>query len=761
MRKSLIFALSTVGLTAMMGQVLLMRELIVVFYGNELSLGAILAAWMFWVAVGSWGLGSLADRLKNKIRVLTLCQVAILFLLPAILVLTRNARAIWGASPGEIIGFGPMLISSFLFLSPLCLILGFLFALGCRIFSSFYGTSVRSIGNVYILEAMGASIGGLILNFLLIQVLNPFQIVLLVGGLNLLAALFIQISQPRRMRPTATITLVGLLLAATLAALLGGGAKRLNVLSAKLQWHPLDLVHSDNSIYGNIAVTALGDQHSFYENGLLMFTTSDVMAAEEAAHFPLLEHPHPQRVLLVGGGIGGTLREILKHPVSTVDYVELDPMIIETVVPFIPPQEQALLEDSRVNIWHMDGRLFVKRNRESYQVIIVDLPDPSTALINRFYSLEFFQEARQILAPDGLLALSVSSAENYISPEQGQFLGCLYRTLRQVFAHIAVVPGETNHFLATNRPAGIALQPDSLMARLRARGIQTQFVREYYLPDRMSPERVAYLQEVIDGASGVQVNRDFRPVGYFYDMVLWSTYFQSSFRRLIQALSQLSFWHLIIPILILLGLLPVVCSKRMGNTRIPVVLAITTTGLSEILFQVVTIIGFQVLYGYVYYKLGLILTSFMIGLVLGSWVINRKLDHLANDLATYLKIQATVCIYPLMLSLVLVGLASLEKGPLAGLGLGSAFAFFPVVAGFIGGLQFPLANKICLGNKEKVGRTAGLIYGMDLLGACGGAFLAGAILIPVLGIFQACLWAAMLNGVVFVLLLVSLLRRRD
>jgi predicted membrane-bound spermidine synthase len=50
---------------------------------------------------------------------------------------------------------------------------------------------------------------------------------------------------------------------------------------------------------------------------------------------------------------------------------------------------------------------------------------------------------------------------------------------------------------------------------------------------------------------------------------------------------------------------------------------------------------------------------------------------------------------------------------------------------------------------------------MDLLGACGGAFLAGAILIPVLGIFQACLWAAMLNGVVFVLLLVSLLRRRD
>ena len=74
--------------------------------------------------------------------------------------------------------------------------LGFLFALGCRIFSRFYGLSVQGIGNVYILEAMGASIGGLILNFLLIRILNPFQIALFIASINLLAALLLQISQP-------------------------------------------------------------------------------------------------------------------------------------------------------------------------------------------------------------------------------------------------------------------------------------------------------------------------------------------------------------------------------------------------------------------------------------------------------------------------------------------------------------------------------------------------------------------------------------
>lgn len=760
MRKSLIFALILIGVTAMMGQVLLMRELIVVFYGNEASLGAILAAWMFWVAMGSWGLGSLTDRLKNKTLVLTLCQVAILFLLPLILILTRNARAMWGSSPGEIIGFGPMLISSFLLLAPLCIILGFLFALGCRIFSAFFGISVRGIGQVYILEAIGASIGGLILNFVLIRILNPFHIALLIGGINLISALLIQITSPERARSRAAKVLVLLLLAVTIAALLGGGAGRLNRLSSRLQWHPLDLVHSDNSIYGNIAVTAFGDQFSFFENGLLMFTAGDMMAAEEAAHFPLLAHPSPRRVLLIGGGVGGSLGEILKHPVSLVDYVELDPLIIQTARSFLSQEAWAPMRDPRVQIQHLDGRLLIKRSQERYDVIIVQLPDPFTALLNRFYSLEFFREAHEILAPGGLLAFSVSSAENYISPELQQFLGCLDRTLRQVFSHIGVIPGETNHFLATDRPGGIFLDPDSLMARLQARQIQTRFVREYYLPSRMSPERVASLKDAIREAQGVQVNRDFRPIGYFYDMVLWSTHFQSGFRKFIQASSGLHFWHLIIPILILLSLIPVIGRRKAKPvSKIPVLLAMATTGFSEILFQVVTVIGFQVLYGYVYYKLGLILTSFMMGLVLGSWMINRRLGRFKDDLAAYAKIQLSVCIYPLILSLVLMGLASLRTEPLPRLGLGSIFAFFPIVAGFIGGLQFPLANKICLASAEKVGRTAGLIYGLDLLGSCGGAFLAGAFLIPVLGIFHACLWVAMLNGAVFILLLISLGKR--
>ena len=751
MRKPLTFSLTLIGLTAMMGQILLMRELLVVFYGNELTLGAMLAAWLFWTGLGSWVLGRLADRSRNQIRLLITCQVSILFLLPAALFLARNVRAVWGLLPGEIVGFEPMLVSSFLLLAPLCLLLGFLFALGCRIFSTLSERSIGAAGSVYILEAIGASIGGLLLNFLLIRVLDPFRIALLIGALNLLAALLIRNSQARSALRRRDRIMIGLFLLACVALVIFGGAGRLDRISSRLAWRSLNLVQEKDSIYGRLSVTALGDQHSFFQNGLIMFSTGDAAASEEAAHFPLLQHDHPRRVLLIGGGVGGTVREILKHPVEALDYVELDPLMIEMTGPYLPPEEWSRLQDPRVRIHHIDGRLFVKRAGGPYDVVIVQLPDPSTAQLNRFYSVEFFREVGAIMENDGILSFSVGSAENYISSELGQFLGCLKKTLRNVFDHAGIVPGETAHFLVTDRAEGIRLDSGRLTRRLTDLRIQTLFVREYYLFDRLSPERVSFLEESIGRAEEVGINRDFQPMGYLYDVVLWSTRFRSGFRGLIGALAGMKTWQLFLPALGLIVLLPFALRRR-RSPRMPVLTAVAATGFSEIVFQVVTIIGFQVLYGYVYYQLGLILTSFMIGLVLGAWLINRRLERLQNELLTYLRIQGLVVLYPLLLAAVLLGLASSRGGPLLTVGLGGVFSFFPAVAGFIGGLQFPLANKICLRNARQVGRTAGLIYGLDLLGSCLGALLAGAILVPALGLLRTCWWVAVMNGCVFVLL---------
>ena len=758
MRKSLTFAIALIGLTAMMGQILLMRELLVVFYGNELTLGVMLAAWLFWTGLGSWVLGRLADRAGDQIRLLNIFQAVILFLLPAILFLARNVRSVWGFLPGEIVGFEPILVSAFLLLAPLCLLLGFLFALSCRIYATRFGRSVRAIGSVYILEAVGASIGGLLLNFLLIRILDPFHIALLIGSLNLLAGLLIRMNLAEDRTRRGNSLLIAIFLATVLFVLFFGEAGRLDRISSRLAWRPLNLTQEDDSIYGRLSVTARGDQHSFFHNGLLMFSTGDAAASEEAAHFPLLIHDRPRRVLLIGGGVSGTVREILKHPVEAVDYVELDPLLIELAEPYLPPEEWFPLQDPRVRIHHIDGRFFVKRTGERYDVVIVHMPDPSTAQLNRFYSVEFFREAESILASEGLLSLSVGSAENYISEELGRFLGCLEKTLGQVFSRVAIVPGETAYFLASDRSGEIRLESELLTQRLAEQNIQTLFVRDYYLFDRLSPERLSFLRESIDRTEGLLVNRDFRPVGYLYDVILWSTRFRSGFRDLLGALTGMKIWQIFLPAMGLLVLLPLVLRRR--SPRLPVLVAVAATGFSEIGFQVMTIIGFQVLYGYVYYQLGLILTSFMIGLVLGAWLINRRLELLRDDLSAYLRIQGLVVLYPLLLALTLAGLAALKSGPLLTVGLSSAFAFFPVLAGFIGGLQFPLATKICLGNAQRIGGTAGMIYGLDLLGSCLGALLVGAILVPTLGVLRTCWWVVVLNGGVFLLLLAAIAGRK-
>jgi spermidine synthase len=157
-----------------------------------------------------------------------------------------------------------------------------------------------------------------------------------------------------------------------------------------------------------------------------------------------------------------------------------------------------------------------------------------------------------------------------------------------------------------------------------------------------------------------------------------------------------------------------------------------------------------------YYKLGLILTAFMMGLILGSTIMTRIMDELKDDLRAFTLTQVAVCIYPLIL---LGAFWVLKGGAAYSLGANLIFPVLPVIAGFIGGFQFPLATKIYLKHKTRVGRVAGLTYGMDLAGSCAGAFLVSAFLVPIIGIPGTCLAVASLSAVTLALLIQSYLRR--
>ena len=111
-------------------------------------------------------------------------------------------------------------------------------------------------------------------------------------------------------------------------------------------------------------------------DGLIQFTDRDEFIYHEMlSHVPLRAHPEPKQVLIIGGGDGGTLREVLRHPVNSVVLCEIDPMVIE-VVKTHWPDAGPVFQDPRVRIESRDGRDFLESTEDRYDVILVDSSEP-------------------------------------------------------------------------------------------------------------------------------------------------------------------------------------------------------------------------------------------------------------------------------------------------------------------------------------------------------------------------------------------------
>lgn len=731
--------LVTIGITSIVGQVLLTRELAAVFYGNELCLGLILTTWLLWVAVGSWGLGRLADRYGNdknhETRIFAAGLVLSAFLLPAQMAVTRALRLILNVTPGVIIGFGAMARSIFFILAPLCLLLGFQFTLGSRLLARRGGT----VGRAYVYEAWGAALGGALFSFVLVRFLDPFQIALGLGAIGLAAGGWIlrgdKIHHEWTNGTKATRFLRPVLWSGALLLLIAALSLGANWHRATLAWQLPDILFSRDSIYGRLTVVGRDGQRVFYQNGLWMFETQST-SPEEVVHFPLLEHPAPKSVLLIGGGVGGDLREVFKYPVDRVHYVELDPLVIEAARRYLLPEDKALLDDPRLRIAYMDGRLYVKESskesRPRFDVIILDLPEPSTGQLNRFYTQEFFEEVKGILNEGGIFSLGLPSAENYLNPEFRHRNGAVYHTLLSVFPSVLVLPGDTNFFLASDAPL---IEDHTILAhRLAERGIDTRWVNAAYIEYIFTAGRFERIRQELGGMDEMdKLNRDLTPICYYYDMALWlSRFYSQASSGFFYAASLLRLWWLLIP------LVPIVLFLRWKRGYVvPAVIAFT--GLAEMSVEIALLLAFQAFRGYVYYAVSLIYAAFMLGTALGGAISNRLAARSYSPLPPprrlLVVVQAAIFLYVALLPTILNLVAD---WPL----LEVIFLALISLVGLLGGMAFSLATETVTGS---AGRVAGLIYGADLVGACLGAILTSVLFVPVLGLPQTCYAIALVS----------------
>jgi spermidine synthase len=728
-----------IGFTAAVAQIVLLRELMAVFGGNEMSLGLMLASWLLWTAVGSAVWGRLAAHLGEPRHGVAALETLAALALPLTIYAVRLSKAALETVPGESLGPAAALPVSLAALSVFCLFSGALFTAAGRLRAHQTGAgAATATGAVYLLESLGAAAGGLLAGFVLVRFLGALQIACLLGLLNLLAALCFTL------RRAAGRLAVALVLAGVFAVVwLPAGVPTLETASLNRLWPGYRLVAARNSAYGNLAVVEAEGSRSLYENGLLLFHAPDPEGAEEAVHYALLEHPAPRSLLLIGGGLNGSLGQALEHPsLERVDYVELDPAILDLARDYFPQTWAPIRDDARVHVHITDGRLFLRTTDLSFDVVIVNLPEPQTAQLNRYYTLEFFREAAAKTTPDGVLSFALPASETYISPDMAAFLQTIARTLGAAFAEVVAIPGDPIHFFAAKRAGVLTGDAGALLARLRERRLATAYVREYYLPFRMSTARMAALAARIEPPPGTRINRDFEPAAYYFDIALWSSRFSGGYARLLHGMASVSFRWLAACAALLAGALAVGALLRRGSRGREATAAASCAaamGFTLIGLEVLLLLAFQAVYGSVYQQLALLIGAFMAGLALGSWLATRRAgESHARDLRALGGSQCLAALAPLAVCGLLALLPRLSYSGGQILLTGAA-----LLCGAMGGWQFPVASRIFFSQAKP--RGLGTLYALDLAGSCAGAVLFSAYLIPVFGFARTALLAAELN----------------
>jgi len=202
--------------------------------------------------------------------------------------------------------------------------------------------------------------------------------------------------------------------AAVLAALLAGlvGADRITTWSED-NFYGGDVVLREQTPWQRIVVTHGTAGVRLFLNGNLQFHSRDEYRYHEAlAHPALRAHGAPRRVLVLGGGDGMAVREVLRHPgVEQVTLVELDPRMTTLFrdVPLLRQLNGDALSNPRVRVVNADAFAWLQTQREVFDVVLIDFPDPSNFSLGKLYTTTFYESVDQHLAAGGYLAVQTTS----------------------------------------------------------------------------------------------------------------------------------------------------------------------------------------------------------------------------------------------------------------------------------------------------------------------------------------------------------------
>jgi spermidine synthase len=567
-----------VGLISSSIQLLLIREMMNIAGGYELITGTFLGSWLIGSALGSSiaGQSALTDVKKINI-VFSLSPVISLFLLLFLSRLFLN--------PGETPSFLVSIIYTFLVLVPFCIVSGFTFIKLIYV----AGREKKFIpGKSFSIETAGGIVAGIIISLLTAGVLNTYQLLLVIIILANAYVLLTYFITSNKVRLSANIVISILI---TLIILFNPDNCFRQALLPGIK-----ITGSEDTPYGNITKGTYKGEESIYYNHRLLSYKNDVAEREENIHYAMLQCNNPEKVIIISGSLSSHLPELLKYPVKKIIFIERDPALAKSE----DYTHDSLPAD--VIIANTDAFRYIRNHTAGVDAILLLVPSPSTLLLNRYYTTEFFAETKKRLNPGGVFMCSPGPYDGYLNKESLNLYSSIFNSLSGIFKNVIPIAGNKLYFIASDKYLS-----SSICNLVSLRKISNIYVSPDFLADDLIKKKSDEVIVLMDRS--IRQNTSSFPVACFH--------FQSyNFSKDLNGK---------IPSIVLLCILfavPITAIKRSN-----MIMYFSASALAG--FEIIILLMLQLIIGNMYQLTGLIIAGLMSGLAIGAGVRFNLLNSLS------------------------------------------------------------------------------------------------------------------------------------
>jgi len=724
-RKS--FAIFAIGFFAIASQALLFREFLGSFESNDIAVGVFFSSWFFWIAISS-SLVLFFRDFSTKIAAKT--HLVILLYAPAFLLqyaIMLDIRSLAGVEAYEIFPIWKLIAWAVIASSPVSFITGAVFPLACRWSAE---SSRHPVAGTFIFESLGSFAGGAGTTLLLYAGMP-------VEYLSLMLCLVIVVACSLFLRKIPALCLLAAGAGLVISAVLSNIGDNVRIR----KWTRLLPAESYRGSFTTPQAEYLyglyKGQWSIVREGGAGESVPDRESALKIISIHLCQKPDAKKILVIGQGLN-ICRELLRFPqISEVAWVHYDGDYVRRVNSVLPAEMR--ISDLRFRpVSGIDAREFLKAGGNAYDIIIVNMPDATSSVVNRYFTVEFYEAAAGALAQDGIVGACFSSGENVIGPELALSGASIKNSLGYVFKNLVIVPGDSSWFIASDSQ-GITGEPDMLVKRLAGvRGVsklyQPESLRSLYIPGRAEFALQSFASA--PGGASAMINTDSMPLGFLYALLLSSRQSGMDVTGICVKIIGKGMGILLVPLLVFfcLALLSAVAESSGRPANPGAVRIIFCAGFVSIGTVIVLMYLFQTLLGTLYVNAGLVSALFMLGLAAGGTiaVLPWALERFSSGM---------MLLAALTLHVVLLFAISYQE---PGFWSFSWFAMAFLFSGICCGTYFPIAARMLKESKKGEIESGGSLEAADHVGACLGAISCGILIVPFYGTSGALIFFMML-----------------